>query len=115
MGFNQDKLLPNPSQNSAAALKKFEFVGKLIGIAVRTGNVLDVNFPSLLWKPMTGSRVDRSDIEAVDKGCQFLDSIRNMHKEGMTEEMFDNYIFETFTTQSTDGRKIELKVKDDVA
>eukprot|EP01117_Protostelium_nocturnum_P010705 TRINITY_DN3855_c0_g1_i3.p1 TRINITY_DN3855_c0_g1~~TRINITY_DN3855_c0_g1_i3.p1 ORF type:complete len:2342 (+),score=837.04 TRINITY_DN3855_c0_g1_i3:2301-9326(+) len=110
VGFNQDKFVPNPGLVSPLLLEKFEFVGKLIGIAIRTGNPLDLGFPSLVWRPLVGSRLDRSDLEAIDKCCcQFLDSIRNMPKEGVTEEIFDSYIFETFSTQSTDGRTVELK------
>jgi hypothetical protein len=56
------------------------------------------------------SRLERSDLEAIDKRCsQFLDNIRNIHKQGVTEESFSEYIFETFSFQSADGRIVDLK------
>lgn len=105
-----DKFIPNPSITSPTKLLQFEFIGKLIGIAIRTKSVLDLNFPSIIWKPLVCSHLDRSDLEAIDKYCcQFLDSIRNIAKEGVTEETFNEYIFETFSTQTSDGRLVELK------
>eukprot|EP01119_Soliformovum_irregulare_P010330 TRINITY_DN2538_c2_g1_i6.p1 TRINITY_DN2538_c2_g1~~TRINITY_DN2538_c2_g1_i6.p1 ORF type:complete len:2218 (-),score=665.69 TRINITY_DN2538_c2_g1_i6:11-6022(-) len=110
IGFNQDKFVPSPQSTSAIRLEQFEFVGKILGIAIRTKNVLDLSLPSVLWKPLVGMRIDRSDLEAIDKCCcQFLDSIRNISKEGVTEENFNDIIFETMTTQSADGRVVELK------
>lgn len=109
-GFNQDKYIPNPSATSPSQLAQFEFIGKLIGIGIRTKNSLDLSFPSIVWKPLIGARIDRSDLEAIDKRCsQFLESIRNIAKEGVREETFSDYIFETFSFQSADGRNVELK------
>jgi hypothetical protein len=93
VGFNQDKFIPNPAANSPSHLSQFEFIGKLIGIAIRTKNSLDLSFPSIVWKALVCSRFDRADIEAIDKRCiQFIDSIRNIHQEGVTEETFSNCI-----------------------
>lgn len=81
-GFNQDKLIPNPSLTSPLKSAQYEFIGKLIGISIRTKNNVDLNFPSIIWKPLVCSRLDRTDLEAIDKYCcQFLDSIRNIAKE----------------------------------
>jgi len=109
VGFNQDKFIVNPSAMSPVKLQQFEFIGKLIGIAIRTKNALDLSLPSIIWKPLVGARLDRNDLESIDKCCcQFLDSIRNIGKEGVTEKTFNDYIFETFTTTSSDGRQVEL-------
>jgi len=49
-------------------------------------------------------------LEAFDKCCvQFLDAISNISSV-ITEETFGDYIFETFTTQLSDGSRIELKM-----
>jgi len=84
-----------------------------MGIATRTKNCLDLSLPSILWKPIVCIRLDRTDLEAVDKRCcQYLDAIADIGKNNsakLNEENFNEYIFETFTAQSSDGRIVELK------
>ena len=110
LGFNQDKFLPNPSANSPNQLGMFEFIGKMIGIALRTKTTLDLALPSLVWKSLLATKLEWSDLEAVDKSCcQFLDGVRHTDKEGITRESFNDLIFESFTTRSIDGRVVELK------
>lgn len=58
-------MVPDPSLNSPEKLSQFEFVGKLIGISIRTKNTLDLTFPSVIWKPLTGQRIERSDLEVI--------------------------------------------------
>lgn len=73
-------------------------------------------------------RTDKADLEAVDKRvCQYLDAIANNGKSSaklsaedfnayhdpcfVADFIFDtkSYIFETFSTQSSDGSLVELK------
>lgn len=50
------------------------------------------------------------NIQAIDKRTyQFIDSLRNIEKEGVTKQTFNDTIFETFTTQSISGNVVELK------
>ena len=66
-GGNQDTFVPNPKYNSPHAMQLFEFVGKLMGIAMRTRNFMPFRFPSIVWKPLVGQPVSREDLEGVDK------------------------------------------------
>eukprot|EP01114_Cavostelium_apophysatum_P020160 TRINITY_DN6682_c0_g1_i2.p1 TRINITY_DN6682_c0_g1~~TRINITY_DN6682_c0_g1_i2.p1 ORF type:complete len:907 (-),score=211.33 TRINITY_DN6682_c0_g1_i2:64-2784(-) len=110
VGFNQDKFVPDSAATSPKQLAQLEFLGQLIGISIRTKNALDLSLPSILWKPFVGSRLEKSDLEGIDKCCiQYLDSIRNIAKEGVSQENFNDYIFETFATQSASGKVVELK------
>jgi len=105
IGYNQNKFLPNPGACSPTQLSQFEFLGKLIGIAIRTKHNIYIAFPPLVWKTLVGLKTDRSALEHIDNSlCQYLDSIR----ENMNEETFSDTIFETFTARSIDGRIIEL-------
>jgi len=112
VGFNQDKFVPSPQATSSPHLGMFEFVGKLIGIAIRTKNCLDLSWPSLIWKPLACIRTERVDLEAVDQRCcQYLDTLANNRPSGsqLSAENFSEYIFETFTTRLSDGSIVELK------
>ena len=110
IGFNQDKYIPNPSAISEQQLKQFEFIGKLIGISIRTKNTLDLSFPSIIWKPLVFTKLEWSDLEAIDQNCcKFIEAIRDIHLSGVTSETFYDLIFETFTTTSSDGNIVELK------
>jgi len=35
--------------------------------------------------------------------------VRHIERDGVTEEMFESIIFESFDTLSTDGRRVELE------
>uniref|UniRef100_A0A6B2KYW1 HECT domain-containing protein n=1 Tax=Arcella intermedia TaxID=1963864 RepID=A0A6B2KYW1_9EUKA len=106
MGYNQDKFLPNPGAISPIQLSQFEFIGRLIGIAIRTKHNLDFLLPSIIWKSLIGLRVDRIDLEHINKGLSlYLDTIEG---DNLTEDNFNDLIFETFTVKSLDGRIVEL-------
>ena len=51
-----------------------------------------------------------SDVDAVDASCsQFLESVRSgMTTKGVTEETFDQFIFETFSVRDSCGYEVEL-------
>eukprot|EP00466_Bigelowiella_natans_P011582 jgi/Bigna1/55601/estExt_Genewise1Plus.C_650016 len=68
VGDNQEKWLPNPSSRSALHISNYAFVGKLMGIAVRGSHMLNLDLPSLVWKPLVGDTVTMSDVKAVDEG-----------------------------------------------
>lgn len=53
-GDNQEKFVPNPGCTSSLHLSMFAFVGKLMGIAIRGRHVLNLDLPSLVWKPLVG-------------------------------------------------------------
>jgi hypothetical protein len=39
----------------------------MMGVALRTGDHLNLDLPSLVWKPLVGAGLDRKDLEAVDR------------------------------------------------
>eukprot|EP00953_Heterococcus_sp_UTEX-ZZ885_P005546 3454-Heterococcus_DN1.PRE.1 len=76
-GQNNDKYLPNPQHCSPLALAQFTFVGKLMGISLRTRLCMSFELPSLVWKGLTGFAIDLADLRAIDTiSCQFLEAVR---------------------------------------
>ena len=111
VGSNREKWVPNPSARSLLEIEMYEFLGKLMGLAIRTRQCLDLNLPSIIWKQLVGSQILREDLENTDiMLIQSMDSVRNIEKQGITEQMFQDVIMETFTTISTDDRLVQLKV-----
>lgn len=49
VGQNRDKWILNPAATSALELEMFAFLGKLMGIAIRSKEYLALNLPSLIW------------------------------------------------------------------
>jgi len=83
----------------------YEFVGVLMGIALRTSNTLNLDLPSMVWKQLLDEEVDQSDLEAVDKLCiQALTELSNLN-----QQKFDYLVMEKFTTLTSDGKEVELK------
>jgi hypothetical protein len=113
-GDNRDAFLPNPSATSLREIQMFEFLGKLMGIALRTKEVVvDIDFPSLIWKSLLAIKPDRSDLAAIDLSCvnalEVIEGTSTTTHERLTPQNFNEFIFESFTTRTTDGRIVELK------
>ena len=49
----------------------------------------------------------QGDLLAMDSTtCQFIDSLRNIDKEGVTEDTFSDIIFENFVAKTCDGMEV---------
>ena len=95
-GANQDKWLPRPKSATATCalgkvegvaaavrvsgggaagdakeggqtMKMLKFLGALMGASLRTDSALELDLPSLVWKPLVGELCDFSDLVAVDE------------------------------------------------
>jgi len=105
VGLNREKWVINPSCSSSLHIAMYEFVGILMGIALRTSFTLNLDLPQWIWKQLLDEDVDQADLEAVDKLCiQALTELSNLNKQ-----KFDYLVMEKFTTQSSDGKEIEVK------
>lgn len=54
VGLNRSSFVPSPSAASTAQLAQLEFVGQLMGIALRTRLPLALDLPSTVWKSLLG-------------------------------------------------------------
>jgi len=98
--INRDRWLPNPSANSPVQISMFEFLGKLLGIAIRNNELLDLRLPSLVWKPLVNHMATVEDLRAVDL-LTVTNCDPNREAFYLTEEAF-------FTVISLDGKEMEL-------
>jgi len=109
VGQNREKWVLSPGASSPTQLQMFAFLGKLMGIAVRTKVYLQLNLPALIWKLLVGDAPGLEDLEAVDlQTVQSLQRLRNIHTMGVDEDTFEDVIFQSFTTVSADGRTVPL-------
>jgi hypothetical protein len=98
---NRDRWLPNPQAKSTLALNMYMFVGKLMGIAIRNAEYLDLRLPSMVWKLLCNQQVEIDDLRQVDLlFVNVLDEVRQ-GGEGMASSL-------SFTLPSLDGRVVEI-------
>jgi len=109
-GENRDKYIPNPDCADPSFLQMYFFIGKLMGIAVRTKTVLDLDLSSFIWKPLVGEEPTVADLDAIDMNfVQFgIRSLENPEAAGITKESFSSVIFNTFVATSASGREVPL-------
>ena len=100
--------IPNPAATSSLHLSMYSFVGKLMGIAIRGGHMLNLDLPSLVFRPLVGQPITRADLVAVDAlSFDVLDKMSAM-AEADAEQFTESFAL-TFTTVSSDGREVELQ------
>jgi len=87
-------------------LSMYEFLGVMMGLTLTTSNSLNLNLAGLIWKKLLSEKVDEFDLEATDKLCiQAFNELKTL-----TKKKFDGLTFtQTFTTQLSNGKEVELK------
>lgn len=103
-GDFKDKLVINPSCTSAYHLQLYEYLGLLMGCAFRTGTFLTLELPTIFWKKLVKQKILEEDIAEIDKGL--LDLAKFIKQS--SPDVFDDMIFETFTTYLSNKQKVEL-------
>jgi E3 ubiquitin-protein ligase HERC2 len=111
-GQNNEKYVPNIRHNGMLAMAQLRFVGRLMGMSLRTHLCLPFELPSLVWKKLLGQHVGLEDLRAIDTiACQFLSAIRDCGGDGITDEaafrdVYGEKLFFTYT--GSDGAEREL-------
>jgi hypothetical protein len=109
LGVNREKWVLNPGSTTSLHMDMFSFLGKLMGIAVRSKEYLALDIAPIIWKMLVNETPTREDLEGIDKfQVMSLDKMRNIHLDGIDSSSFSYTFFETFTAITTDGRTIEL-------
>ncbi|KAK1164096.1 E3 ubiquitin-protein ligase HECTD3-like [Acipenser oxyrinchus oxyrinchus] len=103
-GEARDRYVPNPS---CREFHKYEWIGQLMGAALRGKEFLVLALPGIVWKQLTGEEVSWSkDFPAVDSVLvKQLEAMESMDKETF-EFKFGSEL--TYTTLLSDGRVVEL-------
>ncbi|KAF7995498.1 hypothetical protein HCN44_006605 [Aphidius gifuensis] len=104
-GTNRDCFLLNPMAKSTLHLNMFQFLGILMGIAIRTGSPLSLNLAEPVWKQLAGIPMTPADLTEVDRDyVPGLLCIRDMDP--------DEKVFQTlempFSTPSAVGHDVPL-------
>jgi hypothetical protein len=118
---NMDKYVPNCKNKSPLAIQMFEFVGKLMGLSLRTKATLPFHFPAFVWKGVVGTAITREDLEGVDAmTVQFLETLEGVSAShgmaqadedvSMSAEEFDAAYAGVafFSVSGSDGKDVEL-------
>jgi hypothetical protein len=105
VGFNREKWVINPACVTSVHMQQFEFLGRIMGMALRTRFALPVDLPSIVWRALLDEEPGLDDLAAFDKLCvQGLESMQALSEEAFTlsgrEEMF--------VTALSDGSVVEL-------
>lgn len=75
---NNDKFKINTKFNKKEELSYFNFVGKLIGCAIRSDININFNITSIFWKSITGEEVTLEDLFLINPSFQkFYSSLKN--------------------------------------
>jgi len=107
LGENRDVWIPNPSATSPNQLLQFEFLGKMMGLSLRTRNLLGFRFPSIVWKPLVGSPIDESDLESID--VLTVNILKQLNNQDAKNVNFDQNMHDMkFTVTGCDSRVIPL-------
>jgi len=125
IGENRNHFVPDPSATSPNQLAMFEFLGKLMGLAMRSGDTLSLDLPSIVWKPLVDDPVTEDDVMAIDRlSFKIVSEMRQLESsmrrsaavsaDGtvsnsvITQEEFKEYIDATFVVVGSDMKQHEL-------
>jgi hypothetical protein len=57
----------------------FLFLGKMMGVAIRTQNNLNLSLPPLFWKHLVCEEITMADLKGIDECCyQLIDIMTNL-------------------------------------
>ncbi|XP_053929593.1 E3 ubiquitin-protein ligase HECTD3 [Cuculus canorus] len=100
----RDTYVPNPSCKD---FPKYEWIGQLMGAALRSKELLILALPALVWKQLAGEEVDWSkDFATVDSELvKLLEVLEGVDREAF-EVMFGREL--TYTTVLSDQHMVEL-------
>eukprot|EP00927_Polykrikos_kofoidii_P012212 TRINITY_DN1524_c2_g1_i1.p1 TRINITY_DN1524_c2_g1~~TRINITY_DN1524_c2_g1_i1.p1 ORF type:complete len:477 (+),score=113.09 TRINITY_DN1524_c2_g1_i1:27-1433(+) len=66
VGDGRDLWLLNPRAGTGECMQGFEFLGQLLGLAVRSGEALPLRLAPFVWKGLLGDRRLHADIRGID-------------------------------------------------
>ena len=107
-GTNRDCFLLNPLATSQLHMNMFQFLGILMGIAIRTGSPLSLNLAEPVWKQLAGMPLTPGDLTEVDRAyVPGLLCIRDMDPQ---EKVFQTLEM-PFSTPSAVGHDVPLSTR----
>jgi len=114
-GRNRDVFVPSAlvgrsSWQRNRMLEMYEFVGKLMGLAIRTLNYHSFHFSGVVWKPLVYDQVTVSDVTSIDAlAFKNSENILNAERKNASADTFNKAMANLrFTVKLRDGNIVEL-------
>jgi len=108
VGENRDKWILNPGANVPVHLEMFEFLGRLMGLAIRTGILIPLDMPIFFWKQLDGAPLSIRDLEQIDSSiCSTLLYLEECPNAEKWERVCPDGSL-TFVTHLSDKTRISL-------
>jgi len=96
-GENRDCWIVNPGATSDLNMKFFEFVGRMMGMGLRTKNFLDLRFPSVVWKSLLRKELVFHDFAEFDVlAANSIKFLLKDEQKGMNASNFKDVIDEVW-------------------
>eukprot|EP00468_Gymnochlora_sp_CCMP2014_P014014 CAMPEP_0167768550 /NCGR_PEP_ID=MMETSP0110_2-20121227/16736_1 /TAXON_ID=629695 /ORGANISM="Gymnochlora sp., Strain CCMP2014" /LENGTH=1288 /DNA_ID=CAMNT_0007657249 /DNA_START=12 /DNA_END=3878 /DNA_ORIENTATION=- len=108
-GDFRERFLFDPGAQSHQMLSMFDFLGRLFGVAIRTGTKIPLALAPLTWKVLVGEEVSLSDLKRVDTyAASALIGLRSLGDDFKGALPVED---QAFTVMLSDGSVHELKPK----
>ena len=109
IGENRESWIINPAATTEIDYLLLNFLGKLMGAAIRTQNNLNLSLPPLFWKKILMEPVGIRDLRGMDVCLvQILEILRNPEAHELTRDNFQYAYDEQFTTRDSSAQEVEL-------
>lgn len=118
-GRERDVFIPNPRSTTTLCIQMYEFLGKMIGVVIRTQNTVPLNLADLFWKRLVGLDITVSDIQSIDQ--EFITVGVRRRRNAQQIEMIQGYDTSeeeaeaswkqrhlTYTVKGSDDKVVEL-------
>jgi hypothetical protein len=116
IGNEQQLFVINPGLTSIGTasthlyLEMFNFMGKMIGVALRSQIAIRLDWPALVWKNLVGEPAHESDLEDVDMSVVTLvQNIRRLKQNGDVASLEAILSELRWTAHLSDESEVELR------
>ena len=104
-GELRDKYIINPDSKKICYKKAYEFIGKIMGLAISTGDTLNLNFHPIIWKSLLENKISFQDYETIDiylyNFIKYLEQILKNQNQTLIDDLY-------FTIKNSNQTDIEL-------
>jgi len=113
VGEHRDAFLLNPALDispGSPGRRMLLFLGRLMGVCIRRGDVLPLRLSQVIWKGILGEELDLQDLESFDlAAAESVKHLRQCSASGTSPEGFRASFGELrFVSQDSAGREREL-------
>ena len=107
-GDLRDKYIFNPKCNKDIHKSAFEFIGKLMILAISSGETLDFNLHPIIWKNLSGKKITFEDYIKIDINCYNIIEELKKYLLGKDIDSIQKNI-DGFAVKSLGGKEFNLK------